>query len=203
MQIYGKFTYTPVSARGATCTEYGLTNDGYQRSDGKYFTNEACTHEVTADEVFKGIFGTLTAGTNGESGYYTLESKTYTLTEDVNTAGYIYVPEGVTATIDLNGHTIDRGLTTAVKNGMVIWVAGNLTVTDSGTGGIIKGGMDNDSYDPVSCVKVYSENEALVIQPDFSWKMAPMTSEMWWFPRFVQTSRTTLSDYSLPPIGTI
>ena len=48
-----------------------------------------------------------------------------------------------------------------------------------------------------------AELKALVIQPDFSWKMAPMTSEMWWFPRFVQTSRTTLSDYSLPPIGTI
>ena len=203
LQIYGQFTYTPVSARETTCTEYGLTNDGYQRSDGKYFsdetgtneltvgnglidkiahngvhheasdsnieywqcsmchkyfTDEACTHEVTADEVFKGIFGTLTAGTNGESGYYTLESKTYTLTEDVNTAGYIYVPEGVTATIDLNGHIIDRGLTTAVKNGMVIWVEGNLTVTDCGTGGTIKGGMDNDSYDPVSCVKVYSVN---------------------------------------------
>ena len=165
LQIYAQFTYTPVSKRAATCTEYGLTNDGYLRSDGKYFsdkngtneltvengligkiphdgvhheagdgnieywqcsmcgkyfTDEACTHEVTADEVFKGIFGTLTAGTNGESGYYTLESKTYTLTEDVNTAGYIYVPEGVTATIDLNGHTIDRGLTSAVQNGYVI-----------------------------------------------------------------------------------
>ena len=202
LQIYGKFTYTPVSARAATCTEYGLTNDGYLRNDGKYFSDEngteeltagdglidkiahngvhheasdsnieywqcsmchkyftdaACTQEVTADEVFKGIFGTLTTGTNGESGYYTLESKTYTLTEDVNTAGYIYVPEGVTATIDLNGHTIDRGLTSAVKNGMVIRVAGSLTATDSGTGGTIKGGMDN-SLDHVSCVWVYSNN---------------------------------------------
>lgn len=67
--------------------------------------------------------------------HYTLESKTYTLTEDVNTNGYIYVPEGVTATIDLAGHTIDRGLTSAITKGMVIWVAGSLTVTDSGTGG--------------------------------------------------------------------
>ena len=102
-------------------------------------------------------FGTLTAGTNGESGYYTLESKTYTLTEDVNTAGYIYVPEDVTATIDLNGHTIDRGLTNAITNGMVIWVAGSLTVTDSGTGGKIKGGMDS-SADQVSCVMVNSDS---------------------------------------------
>ena len=122
----------------------------------KYFTDAACTQEVTADEVLKTVFGTLTIGTNGASGYYTLESKTYTLTEDVNTAGYIYVPEGVTATIDLAGHTIDRGLTSAVENGMVIWVAGSLTVTDSGTGGKIKGGMDSENN--VSCVLVYSDN---------------------------------------------
>ena len=124
---------------------------------GKYFTDEACTHEVTADEVLKTVFGTLTVGTNGASGYYTLESKTYTLTEDVNTAGYIYVPEDVTATINLAGYTIDRGLTSAITNGMVIWVAGSLTVTDSGTGGTIKGGMDS-STEHVSCVLVYSDN---------------------------------------------
>ena len=122
----------------------------------KCFSDEACTQEVTADEVLKTVFGTLTAGTNGASGYYTLESKTYTLTGDVNTAGYIYVPEGVTATIDLAGNTIDRGLTSAVEKGMVIWVAGSLTVTDSGTGGKIKGGMDSEEH--VSCVKVYSDN---------------------------------------------
>ena len=207
LQIYAQFTYTPVSARAATCTEYGLTNDGYLRSDGKYysdengtneltvgnglidkiphdgvhheasdsnieywqcsmcgkyFTDEACTHEVTADEVFKGIFGTLTAGTNGESGYYTLESQTYTLTEDVNTAGYIYVPEGVTATIDLAGHTIDRGLTSTVANGYVIKVAGTLTLTDSGTGGTVKGGMDS-GFDHVSCVKV-AGSAAFILQ---------------------------------------
>ena len=97
-------------------------------------------------------FGTLTDGK-----YTLVNGNTYTLTEDVNTAGYIYVPEGVTATIDLNGHTIDRGLTNAITNGMVIWVAGSLTVTDSGTGGKIKGGMDS-SADHVSCVMVYSEN---------------------------------------------
>ena len=207
LQIYAQFTYTPVSARAATCTEYGLTNDGYLRSDGKYFsdengtyeltvgnglidkiphdgvhhedsdsnieywqcsmcgkyfTDEACTHEVTADEVFKGIFGTLTAGTNGESGYYTLESQTYTLTADVNTAGYIYVPAGVTATIDLAGHTIDRGLTSAVANGYVIKVAGTLTLTDSGTGGTVKGGMDS-GFDYVSCVKV-AGSAAFILQ---------------------------------------
>ena len=82
-------------------------------------------------------FGTLTDGK-----YTLVNGNTYTLTEDVNTAGYIYVPKGVTATIDLNGHTIDRGLTSADNNGSVIIVAGTLTITDSGTGGKIQGGYD-------------------------------------------------------------
>ncbi|MCR4836771.1 MAG: hypothetical protein K5899_10405, partial [Bacteroidaceae bacterium] len=204
IRLYGfeNLTYTHLTVRAATCTEVGIKQECWKRSDGKYFTDEngtnelaeadvidpmiphtgvhhaadanhieywqcsmcskyftdeGCTQEVTADEVLKTVFGTLTAGTNGASGYYTLESKTYTLTDDVNTVGYIYIPAGVTATIDLAGHTIDRGLTNAITYGMVIWVAGSLTVTDSGTGGKIKGGMDS-SADHVSCVKVYSDN---------------------------------------------
>ena len=82
-------------------------------------------------------FGTLTDGK-----YTLVNGNTYTLTYDVNTAGYIYVPEGVTATIDLAGHTIDRGLTSADNNGTVIIVAGTLTITDSGTDGKIQGGYD-------------------------------------------------------------
>ena len=96
-------------------------------------------------------FGTLTDGK-----YTLVNGNTYTLTGNINTDGYIYVPAGVTATIDLAGHTIDRGLTNAVENGYVIYVEGTLTLTDSGTGGTVKGGMD--SGDHVSCVKVYSDN---------------------------------------------
>ena len=196
IRLYGNMSYTHIAVKAATCTETGIKQECWRRTDGKYFTDEtgttelaesdviapmiphtaehhaatstnieywtcsvcgkyfsdeACTTEITEAETHSTVFGTLS------DGCYTLASQTYTLTADVNTAGYIYVPEGVTATIDLNGHTIDRGLTSAVTNGMVIWVAGNLTVTDSGTGGIIKGGMDN-SPDHVSCVWVYSDN---------------------------------------------
>ena len=99
-------------------------------------------------------FGTLTDGK-----YTLVNGNTYTLTDDVNTAGYIYVPEGVTATIDLAGHTIDRGLTSADNNGSVIIVAGTLTITDSGTGGKIQGGYDaGDGYGYyTSCVKVLED----------------------------------------------
>ena len=93
-------------------------------------------------------FGTLTDGK-----YTLVNGNTYTLTGNINTAGFIYVPAGVTATIDLAGHTIDRGLTNAVENGYVIYVEGTLTLTDSGTGGTVKGGMDS-GFDHVSCVKV-------------------------------------------------
>ncbi|MBQ9060126.1 MAG: hypothetical protein IJ128_03185, partial [Firmicutes bacterium] len=43
------------------------------------------------------------------------------------------VPEGATVILDLNGHTIDRGLTekNAKVNGSVITVKGSLTIKDS------------------------------------------------------------------------
>ena len=113
----------------------------------KYFSDSDCITEITEAETQTTVFGTLA------NGCYTLTSQTYTLTDDVNTAGYIYIPAGVTATIDLAGHTIDRGLTSAVEDGYVIKVAGTLTLTDSGTGGTVRGGMGS-STNKTSCVYV-------------------------------------------------
>jgi hypothetical protein len=109
----------------------------------------ACADNInvaTADS-----FGTLTDGK-----YTLINGNTYTLTGNVNTGGYIYVPSGVTATIDLAGHTIDRGLTSEMTNGSVIIVEGTLTITDASTGGKIQGGYDaGDGYGySTSCVKV-------------------------------------------------
>ena len=96
-------------------------------------------------------FGTLTDGK-----YTLINGNTYTLTGNVNTGGYIYVPAGVTATIDLAGYTIDRGLTSEMTNGSVIIVEGTLTITDASTGGKVQGGYDaGDGYGYyTSCVKV-------------------------------------------------
>ncbi len=47
-----------------------------------------------------------------------------------SSSSYLSVPSGVTVTLNLNGHTIDRALTAAAENGFVINVIGNLTVTD-------------------------------------------------------------------------
>ena len=57
------------------------------------------------------------------------------------------VPAGVTVTLDLNGHTIDRGLAGSQEvYDRVLIVKGNLTVTDSGTSGTITGGNDSGVY---------------------------------------------------------
>ena len=103
--------------------------------DGAAFTASAA--DVSS------IFGEPTA----DSGY-ALESKTYTLTDDINTSSYIHVANGVTAEIDLNGHTIDRGLKEFVGDGHVVQIdkGGTLTITDRSEAktGTIKGGYTYD-----------------------------------------------------------
>ena len=142
----------PMKAHNCLHHEASATNTEYWQCSvcGKCFSDEACTNEISEAEALIGVFGAIA------DGRYTLTSQTYTLTDDVNTAGYIYVPEGVTATIDLNGHTIDRGLTSADNNGSVIIVKGTLTIKDSGTDGKVQGGYDaGDGYGYyTSCVKV-------------------------------------------------
>ena len=85
-------------------------------------------------------FGTLS------SGYYTLTSgNTYTLQEDINLEGYLYIESGKTVTIDLNGHTLRRNLDSPIANGNVISNSGTLTIQDSDAGetGTITGGNKN------------------------------------------------------------
>lgn len=62
------------------------------------------------------------------------------LTATIETTGPIVISDGNAVTIDLNGHDIDRNLTTEDTNGCVITVWGSLTLEDSGSGGKITGG---------------------------------------------------------------
>ena len=57
------------------------------------------------------------------------------------------VPEDTYVILDLNGYTLDRGLTSPTSCGNVITVNGNLTLTDSSTGktGTITGGKNDSS----------------------------------------------------------
>ncbi|MBR5178998.1 MAG: hypothetical protein IKW90_09415, partial [Lachnospiraceae bacterium] len=79
-------------------------------------------------------FGEFTPGENGASGYYILESKNYYLNCDIVLDGYLYVPEGVTATILMALHHLRRELTDAIPDGYVIKVSGNLTMLDDKPG---------------------------------------------------------------------
>ena len=68
-------------------------------------------------------------------GVYTLTNATYRLTDDIVLAGYLRIPSGVTAVIDLNGHTIDRGLSASANISDFILNQGTLTIKDSGSTG--------------------------------------------------------------------
>lgn len=79
---------------------------------------------------------------------------------------YLYVPEGVTVNLDLNGHTIDRGLNhgrleiennestfadpDSVESGCVINVAGTLIINDSIGSGKITGGNNSSYYSKIA-----------------------------------------------------
>ena len=54
--------------------------------------------------------------------------------------GNLRVPKGANISMNLNGKTIDRKLTSAIDNGYVLLVYGNLTITDTVGGGKFAGG---------------------------------------------------------------
>ena len=84
--------------------------------------------------------------------WFTLNEKlgkggTVTLTDNVTATDNdvaLMIPHGVTVTLDLNGYTLDRNLSSAKENGFVIkvWGDASLTIMDSSEGktGTIKGG---------------------------------------------------------------
>ena len=73
-------------------------------------------------------------------GVYTLTNATYSLNSDVVLEGYLYIPSDVTAIIDLNGHTIDRGLYASENYADFIRNEGTLTIKDSVGTGKLTGG---------------------------------------------------------------
>ena len=65
-----------------------------------------------------------------------------------SSSSYLSVPSGVTVTLDLAGHTIDRALTATTSNGYVINLVGTLTINDSSSPstGTITGGWTSSGY---------------------------------------------------------
>ena len=75
---------------------------------------------------------------------YVLSDGIYKMTGDFTAQGYLYVPSGVTVTIDLTGHTLKRDLSSPVAKGYVIENDGTLTIQDSSgnNSGMITGGKN-------------------------------------------------------------
>lgn len=81
------------------------------------------------------------------------------LTADITLSGHLKVGENTnqTVTLDLNGHTLKRNLSSASSDGHVIEVyeKGTLTVTDGATGGTITGGWANNGGGICNYGKLY------------------------------------------------
>ncbi len=82
-------------------------------------------------------------GTSSSYYWALTNGNTYTLNADITLTRYLYIQSGSTVTIDLNGHTLNRDMAGAQNNCFVIKIDGTLTIKDSGTGGIIRGGYNN------------------------------------------------------------
>ena len=121
----------------------------FDAPDGKYFGGWECGGEVyapgdeftiTEDVTFTAIWRDATAWELLNDSLQT--SGSIALTEDVSAvigSLPLTVPAGVTATLDLNGYTLD-GAKAAWSDGDMILVYGDLTLTDSAAGGAFTGG---------------------------------------------------------------
>ena len=91
---------------------------------------------------------TVTVTTADELRNAVTASQTVKLGADITTpsnGGRLDINDGITVTLDLNGHTLKRDMTAVHSGGQAIIVetGGNLTIMDSGSGGTITGGWAN------------------------------------------------------------
>ena len=123
----------------------GTTFDGWKIGETLYFARDAVTLSADATAVAQWSDGDWESLQNMLS--FRPDGAVIKLDRDYTAAAddaALLIPEGKTLTLDLNGHTIDRGLADgeAVANGNVITNNGTLTITDSspdGSGAITGG----------------------------------------------------------------
>ena len=148
------------------------------RNEGSLYVFTGATLQKGIDEVSGTVINVLASVTTSDASvtsYYgsmveavtgatAASGSTLKLWGDVDLSSIgenfgIIINNGANFTLDLNGHTIDRGLTTPTANGGVIKVevGGNLTIKDSQGGGTITGG--NNSYTTGSGVHVAGDHQ--------------------------------------------
>lgn len=161
----GTVTAPPRAVAGATVTLTVTPGTGYDVDSVSY--NDGQNHTITPDSTGNYIFtmpaNNVTVNATfaqpvaqvGDVKYTTVQGAinaaltngTVKLLSDVTISSPLNIVSGKTVTLDLNGHTIDRGLAngSAVANGNVITVKGNLTITDSNENrnGKLTGGNNN------------------------------------------------------------
>ena len=119
---------------------WSTTQDGsIAYTDGQEVLNLTAENGTTID-----LYAQWTYSWASVNAWLATDGAVVTLPGDI-TAGdgdsYLLVPSGVTATLDLNGHTINRNLTSyGWTEGSAIRVEGSLTINDSQGGGCITGG---------------------------------------------------------------
>lgn len=122
---------------------------GWQMENKLYYSGEKITLDgnagITSTDVTVTAVWTNSAWDALKKQLAGGNGRTITLTEDLTAANSeecLLVPAGVSVTLDLNGHTLNRGRTSFADNGHVITVDGTLTLLDSSAGktGKITGG---------------------------------------------------------------
>lgn len=143
---------------------YAASGTAYQLEGGKSYSANEANQKFMADGAMKLVPAVAKRATDEGDEYYAeladalLPGGDVTLLADVTIDAPLTIPSSKTVILDLNGHTIDRGLTgkAAAEHGNVIEVNGTLTLKDSvGTGKITGGNNENNTGGGV-----YVDNDA-------------------------------------------
>ncbi|MEA4814222.1 MAG: S-layer homology domain-containing protein [Oscillospiraceae bacterium] len=157
-------TYTPLTTSAGTTYYYCVvTNTITDNGDGgtktatttsniaKITVNAAASNVMSVDfdgdgENAPTLYTDFADGWAAAIGSSNTTNTTVTLLANWTTTNSLSVPSGKTVSLDLNGKTIKRNLSSATYSGYVISVDGTLTVTDSSNPdtGKITGGWSSD-----------------------------------------------------------
>ncbi|MBR6953899.1 MAG: Cna B-type domain-containing protein [Clostridia bacterium] len=137
--------YVPDSVHPAANCAYvldGFVFGGWQVGDSDVILAEGEAYQFTDSStltaIWRNYWPELQAAINqaASGAVITMTGKATASAYD----GALTIPSGKTITLDLNGYTLNRGLTSAKGDGQVITNNGTLTIRDSRGGGIITGG---------------------------------------------------------------
>ena len=151
------------SGNGVITSGYGKA--GNTNSPSTFYVCENTTYTMLSEGSGETLEGSLLSGNNAENWSYAVQQslnnkgalQTVTLTKNWSASGgsfgsgtgyasgRLYVPAGANITLNLNGYSVDRRLTSANNYGSVFYVAGTLTIQGTNSS-YIRGGYSNSYY---------------------------------------------------------